>query len=250
MIHVYSRAEPFFLSGSNNIAMLFIHGFTASPSEIYPVAKLVHQATGITVSGVLLPGHGSHPRFLNRTTWQDWYNTVESESKYLLANYEKVYVAGLSLGGLLAMYVGGKIPGLNGVIAINPPIRLHYDKFLNILAPMVQWIKPYIPKPVGNQERLRKKGRFAYDRTPVKAFRSMMELRGKTLQVLDGYNDMPLLLIQSQNDETVDPKGAKLVKNKVKNIEFVELEDSKHVATMGEEQYKIAGLIIDFIGKN
>ena len=115
---------------------------------------------------------------------------------------------------------------------------------------MVQWIKPYIPKPVGNQERLRKKGRFAYDRTPVKAFRSMMELRGKTLQVLDGYNDMPLLLIQSQNDETVDPKGAKLVKNKVKNIEFVELEDSKHVATMGEEQYKIAGLIIDFIGKN
>ena len=60
MIHVYSRVEPF-LSGSNNIAMLFIHGFTASPSEIYPVAKLVHQATGITVSGVLLPGHGSIP---------------------------------------------------------------------------------------------------------------------------------------------------------------------------------------------
>lgn len=250
MIHIYSAAEPFFFSGNKDIAILFIHGFTASPSEVYPVAKLVHQTSGATVSGVLLPGHGSHPRFLNRTTWRDWYSTVESESKYLLANYEKVYVVGLSLGGLLAMYLGGNIPELKGGVAINPPIRLHYDKLLNFLAPLVQWIKPYIPKPVGNQEKLRKKGRFAYDRTPVKAFRSMMELRGKTLQVLDGYNDMPLLLIQSQNDETVDPKGAKLVKNKVKNIEFVELEDSKHVATMGEEQYKIAGLIIDFIGKN
>lgn len=250
MIHVYSQAEPFFLSGNNNIAILFIHGFTASPSEVYPVARLVHQATGITASGVLLPGHGSHPRFLNRTTWQDWYNTVESESKYLLANYERVYVVGLSLGGLLAMYLGGKVPGLRGIVAINPPLRLHYDKLLNIMAPLMQWIKPYIPKSVGNQEKLRKKGRFAYDRTPVKAFRSMMEFRGKTLQVLDDYNSVPLLLIQSQADETVNPIGVELVINKVKNIELVELEDSPHVATMGKDQKKIASLIIDFIGKN
>lgn len=250
MIHIYSGAEPFFLSGDNNTAVLFIHGFTASPSEVYPVAKLVHQNCGITASGVLLPGHGSHPRFLNRTTWRDWYNTVESETNYLLANYEKVYVVGLSLGGLLAMYLGGNMPGIKGVVAINPPIRLHYDRLLNFLAPLLQWIKPYIPKPVGNQEKLRKKGRFAYDCTPVKAFRSMMEFRKRTLQVLDGYNDMPLLLMQSQKDETVDPKGTELVIKKVKNLQFVELENSEHVATMGKEQRKIAGLIIDFIGKN
>ncbi|NLB88609.1 MAG: alpha/beta fold hydrolase [Syntrophomonadaceae bacterium] len=250
MIHIYSAAEPFFFSGNKDIAILFIHGFTASPSEVYPVAKLVHQTSGATVSGVLLPGHGSHPRFLNRTTWRDWYSTVESESKYLLANYEKVYVVGLSLGGLLAMYLGGNIPELKGGVAINPPIRLHYDKLLNFLAPLVQWIKPYIPKPVGNQEKLRKKGRFAYDSTPVKAFRSMMEFRKRTLGVLDDYNDMPLLLIQSQKDETVNPKGVELVLSKVKNIELVELEDSEHVATMGKEKKEIASLIIDFIGKN
>ncbi|HZK44588.1 MAG TPA: alpha/beta fold hydrolase [Syntrophomonadaceae bacterium] len=247
---VYQEAEPFFFSG-NNIAILFIHGFTASPSELYLVAKLVHQESGATVSGVLLPGHGSHPQFLNQTTWQDWYKTVEAESEYLLAHYEKVYVVGLSLGGLLSMYLGVNLPEIKGVVSINPPIRLR-NPMINVMAPVMQWVKPYFPKPKEKQRKLRKKGRFAYESTPVRAFRSMMELKEETLKALKDI-EVPLLLIQSLADESVHPQGTSLIIKKVKTaqIELVELIDSEHVATMAEEdQENIASLIIKFMEEN
>lgn len=246
MIHVYAQAEPFFKSG-NNIAILFIHGFTASPSEVYPVAQIVHENSGATVSSILLPGHGSHPRFLNRTTWQDWYQAVEDEARYLIDNYDKVYIAGLSLGGLLALYLGINLPEIKGVTAINAPIKLRYP-IIRGLALGLQWVKPYFPKSEATQADLRKKGRFAYDCTPVKAFLSMMNFRDIVLNNLDKLT-VPLLIIQSLADETVDPAGVRVIVDKGKNslVELVELEDSRHVATMGEDREKIAGLIIDFI---
>ncbi len=246
MIHVYAQAEPFFKSG-NNTAVLFIHGFTASPSEVYPVAQIVHENSGATVSSILLPGHGSHPRFLNRTTWQDWYQAVEDEARYLIDNYDKVYIVGLSLGGLLALYLGINLPEIKGVTAINAPIKLRYP-IIRGLALGLQWVKPYFPKSEATQADLRKKGRFAYDCTPVKAFLSMMNFRDIVLKNLDKLT-VPLLIIQSLADETVDPAGVQVVMDKAKNslVELVELEDSRHVATMGEDREKVAGLIIDFM---
>ena len=249
MIHVNSSAEPFFFTG-NDTALLFIHGFTASPSEVYPTARLIHYNSGITVSSILLPGHGSHPRFLNRTTWQDWYKAVADEVGFLLNNYSKVYVAGLSLGGLLAMQLGLNYPDIKGIIAINPPIKL-YAPVKNKLAYFTHWIKPYHYKDEKEQEVLRKQGRFAYEVIPLKAFLSLQELRKKVLQNIDELN-IPLLLIQALNDETVNPAGAKIVSSKANKgiVELIELEDSGHIATMGKNERVISDMIINFIGKN
>lgn len=248
MIYIHPRAEPFYFSGGNT-AILFIHGFTASPSEIYQLAQLLHQGIGITASGILLPGHGSHPSLLNITDWQDWYSSVEKECEYLLANYDKVFVVGLSLGGLLSLYLGANMPDIKGVVAINPPIRLRYG-LLELIAPLAGWVKPYFKKPRENQLALKRLGRFAYDYIPVKAFRSMMKLRNKTLQVLDNI-EAPLLLIQSQADESVNPAGIHLIKQKVPGkVQLVEIREAQHVVTMGKDVPEIAGLIIDFIRIN
>lgn len=249
MIHVYSPAEPFFLSG-NDTALLFIHGFTASPSEVYPTADLIHDNSGITISSILLPGHGSHPRFLNRTTWQDWYKAVEDELRFLLDNYARVYVAGLSLGGLLAMNLGINYPDIKGIIAINPPIKF-YEPIKKKLVYFIHWLKPYYYKDEEEQEYLRSQGRFAYDVIPLKAFLSLQELRKRTLQDLQQLN-VPLLLIQGLADETVNPAGVKLVLSKTNPgiVKLVELEAAEHVATMGESAELISELISDFIQAN
>jgi carboxylesterase len=246
MSNIYPQAQPFFLRGSQETALLFIHGFTASPSELYPTAQLIHELNGCTLSAPLLPGHGSSPQFLNRSNWEDWYNTIKKELNFLMENHDRVFVGGLSMGGLLALYAGSRINGLKGAISINAPI-FNRSPLLTAASPLIGRIRPYYPKKDGpNQRRLKQEGRFAYNVIPVRAFQSLMNLRNTVMEEVDGIN-LPVLLIQSLQDKSVHPRSVYYLQEKIKNTELVELHSSDHVATMGSEKEKIAQAIVDFI---
>ena len=248
MIHIDPQAEPFCLPGDSDTALLFIHGFTASPSEILPTAKLIHQNNRHTISGILLPGHGSSARYLQDTTWQDWYAAVQKELLFLLEKFARVFIAGLSLGALLALHAAREFRAIKGVIVINAPI---YNKFplLTASAPIMRVVKPYYPKKDKMRFReLAAQGRFAYEVTPVKAFLSMLCLRQ---QIMGEMNEIkaPLLVFQALKDESVHRKSADfLLQNAVVTTSrIVELPLSEHVATMGPEKEIIAQEIGDFI---
>ncbi len=246
MSDVYPQAQPFFLKGSQDTALLFIHGFTASPSELYPTAQLIHDLSSCTVSAPLLPGHGSNPRFLNRSSWEEWYNAVEKELDFLMENHHWVFVGGLSMGGLLALHAGSMVKGLKGTISINAPI---FNRFplLTAISPLIGRIRTYYPKKDGpNQRILEQEGRFAYNVIPAKAFQSVMNLRNTVMEEVDKIN-LPVLLIQSLEDESVHPRSVYYLQEKIKHTELIELPGSKHVATMGSEKEKIARAIVDFI---
>lgn len=248
MIYVHPAAEPFFLSGDTNTALLLLHGFTASPAEVYPVGELVHAANSSTVSGILLPGHGSAPRFLNRCTWKDWYRAAELELNYLLTSYERVYVGGLSLGALLAIYAGLNCKDLKGVVAINAPIYSR-KPLLTFSAPVLKYLKPYIPKRANQEmQELEEEGRFAYQVMPVKAFQSLMELRKIIMAELPGLN-MPMLIMQAKLDESVDIRSGRylLAQTQAAGSRLVELADSRHIASMGPEKERIAQEIVSFM---
>lgn len=247
MIYVHPGAEPFFLAGSKENALLFLHGFTASPSEVLPVARILHNKGGLTVSGILLPGHGSHPRFLNRTTWHDWYRAAEEEAAYLLAYYGNVYIAGLSMGGLLALHAGICLKGIKGVIAVNTPIYNHYP-FLTLLSPLIQLINPYFPKKQDDKvKELKARGRFAYDCNPVKAFRSMQDLRNLVVKELREI-EVPVLAMQSVQDEAVKEESLAFITKTPRKArtQGIKLYNSGHIATM-EEPEIIAEEILKFI---
>jgi carboxylesterase len=246
MIYIYPQAEPFFLDGSQDAALLFIHGFTASPSELYPTVRLIHELCGCTLSVPLLPGHGSTPRFLNQTDWEQWYAAVEKELSFLMERYQRVFVGGLSMGALLALHAGCLLSGLKGAIAINTPI-FNYSPVLTAASPLIRWVKPFYPK----KDRLRlreleEKGRFAYDVIPVKAFRSVTRLRNLVIQEIDEVK-LPVLLVQSLQDESVQPRSAYFLQEKLARSELLELPDSDHIATMGGEKDKLARAIADFL---
>ncbi|MEA1962172.1 MAG: alpha/beta fold hydrolase [Bacillota bacterium] len=248
MIYIYPQAEPFFLQGNKDIALLFIHGFTASPSEVYPVAKLVHEMTQCSVSGLLLPGHGSNPKYLKDTTWEDWYGAVNTEVNYLRENYARVFVVGFSMGALLALHAADQIEGINGIVTINAPIYNNHP-LLSVSAPVMRVVKPYfLKKGLVKLRELADQGRFAYEVIPVKAFQSMLSLRHRLVDELCEIR-VPLLVIQSLKDESVNPKSADFLMEKIGAVQAkkVELEMSEHVATMGPEKDKIAAEIVAFM---
>lgn len=248
MADIHPQAQPFLLSGSNDTAVLFIHGFTASPSEVYPTALLLHEMNGCTINGLLLPGHGSRLEDMNRNSWKDWYGAVESAIRVLQADYRNVWVAGLSMGGLLAIHAGVNCRGLSGAISINAPVFIRVPLF-KYLAPLLQICKPYLPK--GNMaviRELQEQGRFAYDCTPVRAFRSMLKLRDTVVGEIDRLT-VPLLLMQSGHDESVKTTSARYLAQKTCKAEtrIVDLPGSRHVATMGPEKQLIAREMAAFI---
>jgi len=249
MSYIHPQAQPIFLSGSQKTALLFIHGFTASPSELYPTAQLIYQLNGCTLSAPLLPGHGSNPRFLNRSNWEEWYNAVEKELNFLMENHDQVFVGGLSMGGLLALHAGSQVKGLKGAISINAPI-FNRSPLLTTASPLIGRIRPYYPKKGGTRLRsLEEAGRFAYNVIPAKAFQSLMNLRNTIMEETDNIN-LPVLLIQSLRDESVHPRSVQYLQEKIKHTELIELHCSEHIATMGSEKEKIARAIVDFIESN
>ncbi|MEN6328097.1 MAG: alpha/beta fold hydrolase [Syntrophomonas sp.] len=241
MADIHQQARPFLLSGNNDTAVLFIHGFTASPTEVYPTAWLLHEMNGCTINGLLLPGHGSTPEDMNRINWEEWYRAVEKAIRSLQKDYRKVWAAGLSMGGLLAIHAGVNCPGLDGVISINAPVFIKAPLF-KWLAPFLQIFKPYLPKGnIALIRQLQAQGRFAYDCTPVQAFRSMMKLRDMVVGEIEGLT-VPLLLMQSGQDESVKTVSARYLAQKAHKAEakIVDLPGSRHVATMGPEKQLIA----------
>lgn len=251
MTDIYPQAEPFFLPGSSELALLLLHGFTASPSEVYPAARIIHEQSNCTVSAILLPGHGSSPQLLNKCSWLDWYGAVKTELGNLLPGYPRVFIGGLSMGALLALKAALDIEGLKGVVAINAPI-FNKNPFLTACAPLYGYFKPYYPKKdIQELEQLEEQGRFAYRVMPVKAFQSLMDLRTNIVQDIQQLK-IPALIIQSRQDESVNPRSGRFLfaKTRANGSVLLELESSRHIATMGPEKEQIARQIIDFMNKS
>ncbi|MGI5911573.1 MAG: alpha/beta hydrolase [Syntrophomonadaceae bacterium] len=246
MKHINPSAESFILSGSKDIALLFLHGFTASPSELYPTARLIHELSGLTICAPLLPGHGLTPDELNQYSWEQWYGAVEREIISLKQSNRQVFIGGLSMGALLSLHAARCIPGLKGAIAINAPIYYH-TPMLTAISSLIGWIKPFYPKKTSMvSQKLKDKGRFAYDVIPVKAFGSLDQLRKEVINEVAGIK-IPVLLIQSLQDESVQACGTYYLRERIPKSQLLELSHSGHIATMGEEVEKIAQAIVKFI---
>src|SRR5688572_23289268 len=95
--------SPFALSGGD-VGILLIHGFSASPTQMRLIGDDLHQR-GLTVVAPLLPGHGTTVADLSKQLWQDWVSHVDLALTELKSRCETVFVAGISLGSLLTLYL-------------------------------------------------------------------------------------------------------------------------------------------------
>lgn len=121
---VLPGAEPYRHEGGE-VGVLLCHGFTGSPQSLRPWARYL-AGQGLTVSLPLLPGHGTHWTDMAPTGWQDWYAEVDRELRTLRDRCARVFVAGLSMGGALALRLAAKHgEGVEGVIVVNPANKVH-----------------------------------------------------------------------------------------------------------------------------
>ncbi len=116
--------NEFFLPGGRS-GVLLIHGLTGTPSEMRFVGKGL-QARGFTVYGVQLAGHCEDEAALVATGWRDWYASVADATRRLRPQVDQLFVAGLSMGAVLALHLAASEPESVAGIALYGT-TLSYD---------------------------------------------------------------------------------------------------------------------------
>jgi len=82
--------------------VLLVHGLAGTPTEMRFVARGLH-AAGFTVHAVQLAGHCGSVADLVATDWRDWSRSVDAAIDALAREVDHVFVAGLSMGAVLAL---------------------------------------------------------------------------------------------------------------------------------------------------
>ncbi|MEZ7007306.1 alpha/beta hydrolase [Streptomyces sp. AD55] len=243
---VLPGAEPFRHDGGE-AGVLLCHGFTGSPQSLRPWAGHL-AARGLSVSLPLLPGHGTRWQDLQPTGWQDWYAEVDRALHVLRERCERVFVAGLSMGGALALRLAARHgDAVSGVIVVNPANRMHglAPHALPVLRHLVRTtrgIASDIARPGA--------GELGYDRVPLHAAHSLRAF----FRLVDGelpQVTQPLLLLRSPRDHVVPPADSARVLGRVSSTDVTEilLEQSFHVATLDHDADRIFEESVAFIGR-
>lgn len=223
--------------------MLLLHGFTASPVEVRLLGEHLHKL-GYTVSGPLLPGHGTVPDDLNRVRWQEWARAAEDAYQDLSARCSRVFVAGSSMGGLLALYLAAEHSQICGVMLYAPAILLRLGPVQEVLLPLVSRFVPFRAKP-GLDEDDRWQG-YKVDplRGAVQLLRLQREVRRRLPQI-----EQPVQIVQGGKDMTVDPRVGEIilagVRSKVKELHW--MERSRHVIPLGPDLDEVVALAQRFM---
>lgn len=227
------------------IGVLLSHGFTGSPASMVPWGRDLAER-GYTVSVPLLPGHGTSWKDMNKTGWEDWYGEVDRALTELRAKCDKVVVAGLSMGGCLALRLAEQRPGdVDAVVLVNPAVSLD-NKALAIL-PVLKLIVPSLPG-IGNDIKKPGMDEIGYDRTPLRALSSQLKM-WKDVRMNLAKVTQPLLFFRSDDDHVVDAGSVDLILHGVSSetADFVALHDSFHVATLDNDAQLIFDTSADFI---
>lgn len=237
-------AEPFRHDGGP-VGVVCCHGFTGSPHSMRPWAEHLAQA-GYTVEAPRLPGHGTRWQDLNDTRWQDWYGELERTYLRMLDRCERVYVAGLSMGGTLTLRLAQCRRDIAGIVLVNPSVMtLRRDaKLLPIagrLGRSVSGIGSDIKKPT--------EGEFGYDRTPLRAAWSLSQLWKLVRADLPAVRT-PMLLFTSRVDHVVEPVNSQMVLDRVSSTDVTHqlLDNSYHVATLDYDAPTIFASSTEWIG--
>ncbi|MFI9598742.1 alpha/beta hydrolase [Streptomyces sp. NPDC004069] len=250
---VLPGAEPYRHEGGE-VGVLLCHGFTGSPQSLRPWGRYLAER-GLTVSLPLLPGHGTRWEDMQLTGWPDWYAEVDRELRVLRDSCARVFVAGLSMGGALALRLAARHgDAVTGVVVVNPANKVHG---LSAYALPVARHVVRTTKGIASDIALEGAAELGYDRVPLHAAHSLRTF----FRMLDGelpQVTQPLLLLRSPQDHVVPPVDSARILGRVSSTDVTEalLEHSYHVATLDhdadrifEESYAFIGRLAPSVGK-
>ncbi|MEL3962210.1 carboxylesterase [Lysinibacillus endophyticus] len=238
-----AELKPFFFEAGER-AVLLLHGFTGSSSDVRMLGRFLEK-NGYTSHAPHYKGHGVPPENLIVTSPDDWWKDVLQGYETLKnAGYEKIAVAGLSLGGVFALKLALHKP-LKGIVTMCSPMTMRTtDKMFEGVIKYAYDYKRFEGKKEDQIEQ-------EIEEIRAKGMPSLPELQQLIVDVRSELDMIyaPILVVQSKNDEIIDPNSAHTIYTEVESLqkEIKWFEESSHVITLDKEKQQLHELILNFL---
>lgn len=225
------------------VGVLLSHGYTATTAEVRLLASRLHQQ-GYTVSGPLLPGHGTTPDALNRSRWRDWTTAIAEAYQHLAAQCEQVFIGGESMGALLALYLASSQPEIAGILTYAPALGV--SRLTTLKARLVKPFIRTVPKRTLHYDA---DGKWqGYTVNGIPAFLQLIHFQREVRRRLPAIRQ-PLLIVQGRLDTVIDQRGVGLLYREVGSSikELYWLEHSGHLVILDREAEEAAAVTLSFM---
>jgi carboxylesterase len=237
-------AEPFSSEG-RGAGVLVLHGFTANPHSMRPLAEALSEA-GFGVELPLLPGHGTDIEDMLETTWSDWSRSAEEAFGNLSARCQPLAVVGLSAGGSLTCWLAERHPEIRCIAVVNPMIDPPAQSFRDVVRGILDSGATTVPG-IGSDISKPGVAELAYPVTPLKAALSLFEGVDAVAADLSKIA-CPCLVFTSTQDHVVPPESSETLCRSVSGpVEQVVLEKSFHVATLDYDAEMLIDRVLAFV---
>jgi carboxylesterase len=221
-----------------------LHGFTGNPQSMRGLALALTDA-GFTVEMPLLPGHGTQIEDMLDTTWDDWSDAAESAYTELAARSDGVVVVGLSMGGMLSVWLAEHHAEIAAIAVVNPLLAPPDADTLGFIQAMIDGGDEVAPG-IGSDIAMEGAVEAAYPGLPLRATLTLFAAAAEVEKDLNQVT-CPVLVFTSVQDHVVDNVSSqKLVERAEGPVEQVMLERSFHVATLDWDKDEIQTRTVAF----
>jgi len=243
-------AEGFTLGRAEAPAVLLIHGAGDTPQTLRYLGDVLF-ASGFHVEAPLLPGHGRTLAAFRRTSADDWMNAVRSSYRALQSDHDWVAIAGLSMGGALAIRIAAESPQLPALCLMAPYLALR--KGADRAARLSRWWGPIFPVVESSEgfsvlDPAERAKSLAYGVFSAAALRALRETVRKANDALPRVT-APTLVVQSRQDNRIAMEDAERAFSRLgaqeKVLEWV--TGAAHIITVDYGRDRVFQLVADWL---
>lgn len=244
--------EPVLLRGrSRKVGVVLCHGYMAAPAEVMVLGKYL-AAKGYWVYLPRLKGHGTAPEDLARRSHKEWMLSMEEGYLLMRNRCRRVVLGGFSTGAALALELASRCHDAAGVFAVSTPLRLQY--LTSRLAPVLDTWNKIMGRVHLDDARLEfvenqpENPDINYLRNPISGVHELERLMEYLEPKLADIR-VPALVVQSQQDPVVHPKGSERVFNLLGSADkqYLVFNYPRHGILLGPGSPKVHHAIGEFI---
>lgn len=253
---IAGAAEIDLLYGGSRRGVLLLHGGGDTPQTLRYLADYLY-ARGYNVRAPLLPGHGRSLREFASVNAEQWLDAARAAHRELLLRNSWVAVAGISMGGAIAVRLAAEneaIPAL-GLLApyLTMPARIslpaRFARLWGFAAPYVRALDPAGPRSIRDPAESERS--LAYGVFTPTALHALYVTVRRAWAALPNVS-APTLVIQSREDNRIAPADAQRAFDRLgaREKELVWTTGSGHVITVDYGKDRVFDLLADWLERH